>query len=194
MSDGLFTPSLIDALRADCCARWRDGAFHEAGVGRGDGRRIHRGLRNDFTLWLNPAELTSAQRRYLDLMEVFRLHVNQELYLGLFEYEAQFALYPPGHFYRKHLDAFHGASGRIVSCVLYLNSSWVDGDGGALRLYLEDRQPATSIDILPRGGRFVTFLSDRFYHEVLPSCRERLSLTGWFTARNLAGHAISTIA
>lgn len=185
MSDGLFDPSLIDALRADCYARWQEGTFREAAVGRHDERRVHRELRNDFIMWLNFAELTAAQRRYLDLMEAFRLHVNRQMYLGLFEYEAQFAVYPPGHFYRKHVDAFRGASSRVVSCVLYLNLRWVDEDGGALRLYLEDHEPPTCMDILPRGGRFVTFLSDRFYHEVRPAGRERLSLTGWFTTRSL---------
>jgi len=34
--------------------------------------------------------------------------------------------------------------------------------------------------VLPQQGRLVVFLSDRFVHEVLPSKRDRFSVTGWF--------------
>ena len=39
-------------------------------------------------------------------------------------------------------------------------------------------------DVLPEGGTLVCFLSQRFWHEVLPARRERLSLTGWFRGRS----------
>ncbi|MFT6394425.1 MAG: SM-20-related protein [Methylophilaceae bacterium] len=39
------------------------------------------------------------------------------------------------------------------------------------------------MDILPKSGRIVLFLSAKFWHEVLPATRERLSLTGWFRTR-----------
>jgi SM-20-related protein len=68
----------------------------------------------------------------------------------------------------------------VLSCVLYLNREWGPEDRGQLRLY---RPGAAPLDIPPQGGTLVTFLSDRFEHEVVPARRERLSLTGWFRRR-----------
>ena len=82
-------------------------------------------------------------------------------------------MYPPGAFYRRHLDRFASDDRRALSCVLYLNEAWRAEDGGALRLYL----PGRHRDVLPRAGTLVAFLSERFEHEVLPAQRERLSLT-----------------
>jgi SM-20-related protein len=93
------------------------------------------------------------------------------------------ALYPPGSFYRKHLDQFRGATHRKVSAILYLNPDWSPADGGELRLYLAPSGEGDHLDIAPLGGTLVTFLSDRFHHEVLPTRRERRSLTGWFRVR-----------
>jgi Rps23 Pro-64 3,4-dihydroxylase Tpa1-like proline 4-hydroxylase len=67
---------------------------------------------------------------------------------------------------------------------LYLNDDWAASDGGELRMYTGG---GASEDVLPRGGRLVAFLSDRFEHEVLPSSRERLSFTGWYRRRPLEG-------
>lgn len=183
VSDNLFSASVMETLRGDCLGRWRQGMFKQAAVGRGDERHVHTELRNDYILWMDPSQASAAQQRYLDVMEALRRQINQTLYLGLFDFEAQFAVYPPGHFYRKHLDVFRGAPGRVVSCVLYLNVDWRTEDGGALRLFLDERAVANYADVTPTGGRFITFLSERFYHEVLPARRERMSLTGWFKVR-----------
>jgi len=67
-----------------------------------------------------------------------------------------------------------------------LNHEWQDEDGGKLRLYLNETDEFNqekSIDVSPLAGRAVVFLSDTFYHEVLPATKERLSLTGWFFTR-----------
>jgi SM-20-related protein len=110
--------------------------------------------------------------------------LNRELQLGLFELEAHFAAYPPGAFYRRHRDQQTGSNIRVVSCVLYLNSDWKGADdGGQLRLYLDSEQSANYQDVPPEGGTLVCFMSERFWHEVLPASRLRLSLTGWFRRR-----------
>jgi SM-20-related protein len=54
-------------------------------------------------------------------------------------------------------------------------------DGGRLRFWPTEVGPA--LEILPSGGTLVAFLSDRFWHEVTPANRQRLSLTGWFRRR-----------
>ena len=116
-------------------------------------------------------------------LNTLRGALNERLLLGLFSLEVHYALYPPGAFYRRHLDQFRGrafSSGdRVISCAIYLNEDWTPAEGGLLRIY--DRELAR--DVLPVAGTLACFLSDRFEHEVLPATRERLSLTGWFRRR-----------
>ncbi|MGH8799863.1 MAG: 2OG-Fe(II) oxygenase, partial [Casimicrobiaceae bacterium] len=38
-------------------------------------------------------------------------------------------------------------------------------------------------DIVPTGGTMVSFLAERFEHQVLPAARDRLAVTGWFRRR-----------
>ena len=109
-----------------------------------------------------------------------RTSCNRELALGLFEFEAHYALYPPGTRYARHRDRFRDDDARVLSCVLYLNDAWCAEDGGALRVHLDD---ARRLDVVPAGGTLVAFLSARFEHEVLASQRQRLALTGWFRRR-----------
>jgi SM-20-related protein len=117
------------------------------------------------------------------VLESLRLTLNRELQLGLFDLEAHFARYPAGAFYRRHRDRPHGRRARVISCVLYLNRGWEVSDGGELRLYLDQSEEGAYRDIPAQAGSLVCFFSDRFWHEVLPTRRERWSLTGWFLRR-----------
>jgi SM-20-related protein len=94
------------------------------------------------------------------------------------------AVYPPGSFYRRHLDQFRGVGERTVTTILYLNQDWIQPDGGQLRIYTDPVDQRRYEEVLPLGGRLVTFLSARFLHEVLPARRDRLSITGWFKKRD----------
>lgn len=179
---GFLAPDEARALLAESLAH-RD-AFHRAGIGRGADHLIRESIRGDEVLWLDAATATPAQRRYLDRMEALRVALNRALFLGLFSFEAHAAVYPPGAFYRRHLDAFrdHGA-GRVLSCVLYLNEGWADADGGHLRLYLDGDRPEPFVDVRPEAGTLAVFLSELIEHEVRPATRERASVTGWFSVR-----------
>lgn len=181
VTPGFLAPDEAAALLAEGLAL-RD-AFHQAGIGRGGDHQVQAAVRGDAVLWLDEATDAPAQRLYLDRMDALRQHLNRALYLGLFSYETHFAVYPPGAFYKRHLDAFHGGRGRTLSCVLYLNPAWADADGGHLRLYLDGGAPEPFLDVRPEAGTLVTFLSERFEHEVLPATRERASVTGWFSVR-----------
>lgn len=150
--------------------------YRHAGVGRGDQLRLTPAIRRDRIYWLDDSE--TADRHWLALMEQLRLRINRELYLGLFEYESHFAYYPPGAYYRRHLDAFKGQGNRRVSTVLYLNDGWQPAHGGELMLYPADRPDGVSIP--PRAGTLVVFLSEDMPHEVLETQRERYSIAGWF--------------
>src|SRR5690606_10977514 len=116
--------------------------------------------------------------------EPLRLACNRELLLGLYEYEGHVTVYPPGRFYRRHVDQFRGAQHRKLSVILYLNDDWAKDDGGELRMYLPDGEGERVLDVLPEAGTLVAFLSHEIPHEVLPAKRERLSLTGWFRTRD----------
>ncbi|WFF40288.1 2OG-Fe(II) oxygenase [Salinicola endophyticus] len=152
--------------------------LQEAAIGRGDERTLRRDIRGDAIHWLDRESL--AQRRYLALMAELQQQINIALYLGLFEFEAHFAQYPPGAFYRKHYDSFRGRANRIVSTVLYLNPDWPSDGGGEMALYDEHDSEREVARVVPRAGTFVCFLSDRIPHEVLPTRLPRTSIAGWF--------------
>ena len=172
----VFLPeALVGALAQECRRR----ASSPASVGRGVAQEVRESIRGDRIDWLEPGA-SDACDEYLQSMDHLRIALNRGLYLGLEDYECHFALYPKGAFYRRHLDRFRDDDRRAVSAVLYLNDTWQPGDGGELRMYLQDDQPR---DVAPVGGCLVTFLSGEVPHEVLPTGRERLSLTGWFRRR-----------
>ncbi len=187
----LVVPDFLDeetgrALLDEITAFRENGILHEAAVGRGQEKQIRSEIRGDEVLWLDPANLTEAQRAYWTRMEAVRTLLNQELFLGLFDLEAHLACYPPGAFYKAHLDCHRGSSERTVSAIVYLNRDWTPEDGGILRLYT-DRiagKDGPFLDITPGFGKLVLFLSADFWHEVLPARRERFSLTGWFRKRS----------
>lgn len=178
-----LSAELVTTLRERALAAWHSGAFRHAGVGRGESFEIKPDIRNDRVLWLEPGECDPVFSRYFASMESLRQTINQQLYLGLYDFEAHLAMYPPGSFYTKHLDQFRGSGLRTVTVTFYLNPDWLPEHGGQLRLYTDASTPARYVDILPRAGTLVTFLSGDYLHEVLPATRERLSITGWFRRR-----------
>ncbi|MDO8827045.1 2OG-Fe(II) oxygenase [Methylophaga sp.] len=148
-----------------------------AGIGREQQHQLNETIRSDETRWLDPQN--SVDQAYLNHMADFRLAMNQRLFLGLFDYEAHYAHYPSGAFYKRHVDAFKGQSSRILTTVMYLNPFWQTQDGGQLQIYdINDDSLITSVE--PEMGTFVVFLSEQFPHEVLPAKRDRYSIAGWF--------------
>ena len=150
--------------------------FQSAGIGRSDDHQINQVIRNDSIQWLTGKNQTQAI--YLNEMERLRIAINRRLFLGLFDYEAHFAHYPIGGFYKKHVDAFKGQSNRVLTTVLYLNRNWCEEDQGHLLLY--NTEGSLIKAILPNAGTLVVFLSEEFPHEVIPTTRERLRIAGWF--------------
>lgn len=147
-----------------------------AGIGREADHQLDTSIRRDLTLWLNPE--MQAQAAYLIIMEQLRLSVNRYFFSGLFDYEAHFAHYPPGGFYKTHYDAFKGQSLRILTSVFYLNTDWHEDHGGNLRLYNDQYKQIA--DIAPIAGRLLLFWSDQFPHEVLATQQHRYSIAGWY--------------
>lgn len=176
----VFLPEALTLeLAAECRKRAADGELAPAAVGRGPAQEIREGIRGDHIQWLEPSQ-AEAIDAYLELMDSLREALNRGLFLGLEDFECHFAMYPPGAFYKRHVDRFRDDDRRMVSAVVYLNSQWLPEQGGQLRMYLGAQGQH---DLEPVGGRLVVFLSGELPHEVLPATRERLSLTGWFRRR-----------
>ena len=179
-----FPSSFISLLREEALALQEKGKLKQASIGQAEHNQLDNRIRGDLIHWLDHEDqVNTTQQQFSATMEALRETLNQHFYLGLFELEQHFAIYPPGAVYRKHLDQFRGNEERQVSCILYLNQDWKEEYGGQLRLYLNGEAAEPYIDTVPMGGTLVVFLSGRFWHEVLPASRPRISLTGWFRKR-----------
>lgn len=178
--DPFLTPAQVRALAE--CARLRRarGDFEAARIG--GGRRLQRreDIRGDSICWITPP-LWPAEQALLEELERLRLELNRESLLGLFELELHYAWYPPGAGYERHVDQPQGRAQRLVSLVLYLNEGWAPEAGGELRIF---DAAGGHRDIAPVAGRLVCFLTPGREHAVLPTQRDRLSVSGWFRTRD----------
>ncbi|MCW8092845.1 2OG-Fe(II) oxygenase [Alteromonas sp. ASW11-130] len=173
---GALPPHIADALLHQQL-RLNNAKYQGAGIGRGDARINNSFVRTDAICWITGS--TDAGRLWLEWANELKNYLNQRLFLGLFSFESHFALYPPGAFYKRHLDSFKGNTNRIISLVTYLNSNWSNTDGGELVLY-QDNTDQEGIRVVPLMGTLAIFLSEEFPHEVLPAHRDRYSVAGWF--------------
>ena len=182
--EAAFPPARIVALQAEAERAHAAGAFAAARIGRA--RDADPALRGDALCWLDSLDDAPEAIALLAELDALRVVLDHALLLGVAEVEAHYARYPAGTHYARHLDRFHAAAGRddapppggerVLSLALYLNESWRDEEGGALRLY---DGAGRGHDVLPRGGDLVAFLSDRVAHEVLPATRARWSVAAW---------------
>ena len=154
------------------------GRMRPAAIGAGGHARVLPSVRGDLLTWMDPPH-DPVEECLLARFACLKDAINRSLQLGLFDLECQYALYPPGARYARHLDQSRGGAERVVSVILYLNEGWAPADGGELRLYTESGQ----VSIPPIGGSVVGFLSHRFEHEVMVSRRPRCSIAGWFRRR-----------
>lgn len=134
-------------------------------------------IRNDRTCWLDPARmaLKSAEEATLNDLQSLIQKLKNELRLPLQEFECHYAIYEPGHFYRRHTDTTQRNNRRVISFVLYLNEDWLESDGGHLLAYQAGKN---LFSVSPQAGQLVLFKSD-IEHEVVTTRRTRYSLTGW---------------
>lgn len=170
--DDFLTHVEVVALRDCIPENWK-----KARIDRNDEVTRESSIRSDKIQWVH-RDMGEPASQFLDKMEQIRLAANQAFFLGLFEYEAHFAKYEKGDFYKKHLDCFKGNENRRLTTVFYMNDEWSEEDAGELVIYdLQDNHIAT---IPPKSGRLFVFLSRQFPHEVLLINTERFSIAGWF--------------
>ena len=153
---------------------FNDESFKKAGIGK-ETKQINEAIRGDSILWLDKESAQPSIKTYLTRIDDLRIFLKENLYLSLKDFECHLASYPPGSFYKRHLDQFKTDDHRRISVITYLNPNWKESEGGQLRMYLENEY----FDFFPQAGRMICFRSDQIEHEVLPATRERLSITGW---------------
>jgi len=184
LSPDFLPPSMVEALRLECARLEQAGCFRAAGIGGGGDLRVRDDIRGDRICWIEPVAAGPTVRQVLTRLDVLRTAVNREMYLGLLDFECHFARYAPGSGYQRHYDQLRGSDKRQLTITLYLNEEWRDEYGGQLRVYLDQAHEEKVLEVVPRGGTLVAFLSERFAHEVLPCSQTRLSFTGWFLRRD----------
>ncbi|OAZ98642.1 2OG-Fe(II) oxygenase [Halomonas sp. G11] len=178
VGQGVIDLDLCHSLHQELHHMAAHNTLDEAGIGRGQQHHLRKDVRGDAIHWLDRE--SEAQRRYLMAMEELQQVLNQALFLGLFEYEAHFAHYPPGAFYQRHLDSFRGRANRVISTVGYLNPDWPADGGGEMVLYNPDAPNQETARVIPEAGTFACFMSESIPHEVLPTRYARASIAGWF--------------
>lgn len=180
--DDFLTAEQVQSLRDCAPENWK-----RARIGRNDDLQRETTIRSDKIQWLSQ-NMAQPVQDYLERMEQIRQAVNRDFFLGLFEYEAHFAKYEQGDFYKKHLDAFRGQENRKLTTVFYMNEAWQPADGGKLKIYDLDDQLIDTV--APVAGRLVVFLSEKFPHEVLPTHADRVSIAGWFRTNGVTANKL----
>lgn len=150
-----------------------------AGIGRDDLQQTNPKVRKNQIAWINSGE-DDVSTAFHDWLATIQTYLNRTLFMGLFDVEAHYARYRVGDFYKRHVDAFVGQSNRKLSVVFYLNDEWTEEDGGELWVYEDDMAKEPFERVLPKCGRLIAFLSERFPHEVRPSHKTRHSIAAWF--------------
>lgn len=97
---------LLASLASEVSLLDRSDAMKKAGIGRGTDLTRDRSVRRDRIAWLQG--ITAPQAALFDFFETIRAGLNQRLFLGLKRFEAHYATYQAGDFYKKHLDGFQG--------------------------------------------------------------------------------------
>lgn len=215
-AENALDSGLVAELRREAESLSEAGALKAARIGRGDALTKDTGYRRTRISWLDGS--SPAQLRFLEGAEALRLQINRALYAGLFEFEAHFASYPVGGFYKRHLDAFTApvkastpAAGlgrqaersRVVSMVAYLNADWHAELGGQLALWdhvprnADGRHDLAALDrvapaaiLEPAGGSLVLMMSEQIPHEVRPGRAPRHAIAGWWRVNASLGGVV----
>jgi len=156
---------------------FQNGLLHmrKAGIGQPSDFRINESIRGDYIRWIDKATAVAPLKVYIGRLNDLMRFINRSLFLSLKDLELHTTVYPAGACYKRHLDQFKPGDHRKLSVICYLNKDWTGDLGGHLRMYPKSGM----LDVLPLAGRLVCFRSDIIEHEVLPSKKERLSVTGW---------------
>ena len=91
---GFLASAEVDAIRGEAAGLLERGAFHPAGVGRGQDLALRPAIRADRIHWVDPQAAGPAVAAYLARLDALRQAINRDLFLGLAEFEGHLAIYP----------------------------------------------------------------------------------------------------
>lgn len=180
--DNFLAPDSFNGLRDKALQLMQTNHLKPAKIGHQTIAEIHSDIRRDYIHWLDEASEHQATQAWFGAIKAIEASLNQQLFLGLNEFESHFACYQPGAFYKKHIDQFQQTQDRRISCVYYLNEQWSDSFGGELILY--DKSDNLLMSVPPLANRLICFSSD-LPHEVTKTTQCRLSIAGWMKVRSL---------
>ncbi len=178
--DDFLSQEYYFSLRNTARELYTQGLFRSAKIGLNISSQQNNAIRTDEILWLESDNQDPAIQFFINQIHQLCQVLNQNLFLGLHEFETHFASYQPGTFYKKHIDQFAAQKTRKVSFVYYLNEDWCDEYGGQLKLY--DTHDHLLENINPQGNRLICFNSE-LPHEVTTTHQTRYSITGWMKTR-----------
>lgn len=175
-ADEWMLPSEALTIRSHLLDTYRTKVFKPAGVGKSHDHQVDSRVRGDHIHWIDESKTLPEVGAFFTKMRQLSEYLNRTCYLGIKDIEAHLTVYPPGTYYERHLDQFQYDDHRKLTFIYYLNPIWQPSDGGQLVIYQSD---GTSKQFMPLLNRLVIFRSELLEHEVLPTQRERCSLTGW---------------
>ncbi|RYE40777.1 MAG: 2OG-Fe(II) oxygenase [Sphingobacteriales bacterium] len=177
IADNFLSKKLSTQLKANLVALYGNKMLNLAGTGGKSTLRHNDLVRSDVIYWLDRKHNDLHENDFFDLMDKFIRFLNESCYTGITNYEFHYTLYETGSFYTKHVDQFQGNDSRKYSMIMYLNEDWQIADGGQLCIYHPDQNKQELIS--PENGKTVFFKSSELQHEVLPTNKARMSITGW---------------
>ncbi|NRB23604.1 2OG-Fe(II) oxygenase [Shewanella sp.] len=173
--DGLIESEILFDLRAELIKKHAGEALQRAEIGNGANRTINDLIRSDKISWIDKDSRVPCEQAYYRAVLAFSTYLNRACFTGISDFEFHYACYERGTFYQKHVDRFKNDAKRKFSFITYLNDTWQYGDGGELKLHLEDKV----IEVQPIFGNTVIFKSHLIEHEVVENNMVRYSVTGW---------------
>lgn len=175
ISEHFLSDELANNLKQNLVTLNNESLLISAGIGNSDKLVFNSAIRSDTIYWLDKKHNNLFENQFFEQIEAFIIYLNQSCYAGITGYEFHYSLYESGDFYLKHLDQFNNNPSRKYSMISYLNSDWIESDGGELLIH----QLNNNQKISPTQGKTVFFKSDELVHEVLVTQNTRMSITGW---------------
>ena len=175
ISETFLSISLAAALQQNLHRLSAGGLMVRAGIGNALAKETNQKIRSDSTCWLEADTKNDAELEFLEIIARFTEHLNRTCYTGLNSCEFHYALYDKGAFYARHKDRFRNDDNRKFSMISYLNTEWLEEDGGQLIIHGNDITQSIS----PNNQKAIFFQSDVLEHEVAMAHRPRMSVTGW---------------
>jgi SM-20-related protein len=170
-----LSKQLAEGLLQNIVQLQKDEMMTSAGIGNKTVKDADQKTRSDKIYWMDKNHANIYEKEFLQHIEKFVIYLNETCYTGINGYEFHYAVYEEGSYYKRHKDQFKDNSDRKYSLINYLNTGWIEEDGGQLLLYQKEEVQR----ILPHSQTAVFFKSDEMEHEVTKANRQRMSITGW---------------